>query len=609
MLKYLWLVATLPTLATARNCSVQAYTDEAVGWQAGSCYRGTWSIISSCLTTIIACTWTVQHLNIPGKTDDTKTKTGRKLKWMVITVLFPELILIQAALQLRMALKALETMEVKQKSVKWPWWYGHPWKWLQRKFSGNTKTGDEEQGEDTETGPDDANKWTLAHCYYANMGGFVYVDAGNKTKICLTAGELAISSLDCHKRPGILKEDLQDKSKQDWLAKTLAGLQIMQLVLSVITRYVQDLRLSQLEAVTLSFAICGVAIYITNIHKPQNVDRASEFELPAPTEADSQASLVFVKAYDSLLAIMRNQNEVATEKSKLSREKDVRIPNDSIPFDNGNHAVHPVVYFLALASALFGVIHAIAWYFEFPTEEEKLLWRIATGISAVSPILGLLAIPMTQITKPAGEPELFLGKCLRLLREYRWQCSKKYPINEVIRNLEHGLKGLLRLDGGASRSDAAYSKIFLVEPKEVSHFVLDLEKFLCLREPYQNPYGKWQNQLGDGQGDRRRARQDTVVLELHMDKQFVGDFRRLVRAMHGSAGKKLNEEARTDMWPRKTVCPLALNEFILYGTGIVYCVSRLILLIVAFSSLRKMPGTAYIETDWTRYLWAVGSKS
>lgn len=66
--------------------------------------RGTLDILWSCLFTIFACTWTIQHLNIPeqrggrnkGWRGDIKWKLKgfwRSLKWMLITIVVPELLL------------------------------------------------------------------------------------------------------------------------------------------------------------------------------------------------------------------------------------------------------------------------------------------------------------------------------------------------------------------------------------------------------------------------------------------------------------------------------------------------------------------------------------
>ncbi|TQW11586.1 WD40 repeat 2 [Cordyceps javanica] len=355
-----------------------------------------------------------------------------------------------------MAWRALKAIEESHRPVQWPW-YKRLWKSLRRRIVGKSKDADEERGKEPLKAPDHSNKWTMTHCYYANMGGFVYIKGGKKVR--LTADEPAAPPFVQQHRPEIFKEDIQDKSKQDWLAKTWAGFQILQLILSVVTRSIQHVRFSQLEMVTLSFAVCGVLIYITNIHKPQNVGRDTQIKTEIASSKGSKDSFSITPTHDSLWAILRNKRNHDVDNNN-SEQYAPRIPNDSIPFNESNHIVHPVVYLLAGSSALFGLIHAIAWSFEFPTPQEKLLWRIATGISAVSPVLGLLAIPIVQLTRSAGDPELFVGKCLRLLQQYRWHHPGQYHVSESIANLEEVLKGLLLSD---EIPKLQYSQILMIE--------------------------------------------------------------------------------------------------------------------------------------------------
>jgi hypothetical protein len=66
--------------------------------------RSTLEILWSSLFTIIACTWTVQHLNVPEQRESCKTgwrrtfgwnarKLYNKAKWMAITIIAPEVVI------------------------------------------------------------------------------------------------------------------------------------------------------------------------------------------------------------------------------------------------------------------------------------------------------------------------------------------------------------------------------------------------------------------------------------------------------------------------------------------------------------------------------------
>jgi hypothetical protein len=252
--------------------------DQPVGWQAGSSRGGTWVITSNCLSTIFACTWSVQHLNIPQ--GDKWSLSLQKFKWMVIMILFPELGVIHAIFEFTMALEALRLMEQDiQKSVALPWWLPPralsslpPQRRLRfpsclacslSRFRKPREDMDIER-QSIQDGP----KWTFTHCFFANMGGLYY--EGAQEQFPLTALQLA-RDVKGFERPSITKEEIQDKSKQDWFAKGVAALQFLQLALSLIVRTNQGLAFSQLETITLGFAVCGMVTYCIYLYKPQNV--------------------------------------------------------------------------------------------------------------------------------------------------------------------------------------------------------------------------------------------------------------------------------------------------------------------------------------------------
>lgn len=99
------------------NTALQSIS--APSWVSASEFRGTVDIVQSCLLTLIACIYTALHLNVP-------TKTGffsvlmEKIKWVLLALLAPEIVLYTAAYQLRQALKLknqLKALQTKSASV------------------------------------------------------------------------------------------------------------------------------------------------------------------------------------------------------------------------------------------------------------------------------------------------------------------------------------------------------------------------------------------------------------------------------------------------------------------------------------------------------------
>jgi hypothetical protein len=109
--------------------------------------RGTLDILWSCALTIIACTWTIQHLNVPvqregrdpGWRGDLKWRlqsTWQTTKWMLVTIIAPEIILGKALGDRKDAKDDLEELQ---------------------KFA-----------------REDNVPWSMTHSLFANMGGFCY---------------------------------------------------------------------------------------------------------------------------------------------------------------------------------------------------------------------------------------------------------------------------------------------------------------------------------------------------------------------------------------------------------------------------------------------------
>ncbi|MCJ1468525.1 hypothetical protein MMC07_007154 [Pseudocyphellaria aurata] len=95
-----------------------------VGWQSNPSRRGTMDIVQSCAFTILICTWSVQHLNVPDPSETSGQILRRKIRWMIITVLIPEFVLAHAIMERDMAfksmrhLKGLDNFKVDDR----PWW-------------------------------------------------------------------------------------------------------------------------------------------------------------------------------------------------------------------------------------------------------------------------------------------------------------------------------------------------------------------------------------------------------------------------------------------------------------------------------------------------------
>lgn len=79
-------MASPQTIGASRN----------VGWVADPDGRGTSSLIVTCLVTLGLCVWSAMHLSIPRRNEKNWYHTLQYVKWSIIGVVGPELVLFAA---------------------------------------------------------------------------------------------------------------------------------------------------------------------------------------------------------------------------------------------------------------------------------------------------------------------------------------------------------------------------------------------------------------------------------------------------------------------------------------------------------------------------------
>ena len=319
--------AIWPAFASANNETIVH------GWVSEPDGRGTWSIVWSCLVTIFICTWSVLHLDVP-------TRHGRwylffrKVKWMLVTALAPEWILMMAVndfFQARVLLGHLVT-------------HG----------------GDE---------------WTLVHAEFAVAGG-IRVKSPESDEIMPKRIESLKKAVKLGQinEPPISNEELKSRSKSDGIVKLIALLQITWFGLQALFRAIQHLQVNALEIMTVAFFVLAVLIYAFWWNKPQNIEYPIIIKLPNADPNGLKGSPGGNVGTNS-----RGDTKVWFTEEKYA----AWIKNDLF-----------VVVILAFIAPLFGAIHCLAWDTPFPTPKEALAWRICavatTSLPLVETALALL---------------------------------------------------------------------------------------------------------------------------------------------------------------------------------------------------------------------------
>lgn len=192
-------------------------------------------------------------------------------------------------------------------------------------------------------------------------------------KQLLLARELGI----IEQLPCMSHDELADRNKADQLVKIIAVLQIIWFLIQTITRLVRHLATSQLEILTLSFAVSTVFTYFLLLDKPKDVH----------TSVILSADRYATKQELSRVA-------VAGPGCYLFPRSDLWVPSNSVhAIGTSQRADNATLANGAAFSVLIlGLIHCVAWDFVFPTLVERVLWQASSIITATAiPAMYLLS--------------------------------------------------------------------------------------------------------------------------------------------------------------------------------------------------------------------------
>ncbi|KAF9445880.1 hypothetical protein P691DRAFT_805045 [Macrolepiota fuliginosa MF-IS2] len=121
--------------------------------------------------------------------------------------------------------------------------------------------------------PQYAEQWTLAHAFYVQMGGLVLYNPETKQEVRVVHCDELLQWIQCGliEPPEITEEEIRDKSKGDFLTKLFVVIQTTWFIVQCIARWITHLPVTELEILTLSFAVLNIATYVLWWEKPQNI--------------------------------------------------------------------------------------------------------------------------------------------------------------------------------------------------------------------------------------------------------------------------------------------------------------------------------------------------
>lgn len=249
-------VALLLAVAIPNVRSTAHVASSRLGFQHGTKGRSTMDIIYSCISTMIICTISATHFDLPNisfrffnlwtmKSGPLKCHVLFKASVWLIVLLGPEVAVGWACYDYIDALRETAIMKMYLKDQ------------------------------------DNKNEWTLRHSFFLRMGGF---RLGDRT--VFRSEELPGKDLE-KKFCKDLNKEITDKSKKDVLAKALAVIQITRFLFEMIARAANSLPISPLEYFTCAQVLSALIMFILWIGKPYNVQEQIELKFDADADADT----------------------------------------------------------------------------------------------------------------------------------------------------------------------------------------------------------------------------------------------------------------------------------------------------------------------------------
>ncbi len=179
------------------------------------------------------------------------------------------------------------------------------------------------------------------------------------------------------------KDQIDDKSKADALAKVLVCLQVTWTVVQVISKKAVRYPISLLEVHTLVHVVCALALYTLWFEKPMGVRE--------PTFLDPED---FKEHLNESLAIVDSEALEDLDCPELFLGHYFRgIHHTFLVRHLQSHSSTPrkLALILTVVGGT-GAMHILAWNFIFPSEVEKLLWRICSIATVAVPCSIIFAV-------------------------------------------------------------------------------------------------------------------------------------------------------------------------------------------------------------------------
>ena len=390
-------------------------------WSPPDSRRSTLDLIETCILTLILCSWTAIHLDIPTQ-NRKRGWAADRLLCAIFAIFVPEYYLGIAFEELWesrlicLELKKLESASAEQ-GVSPPESPNDTVAFPDNPSHGNPETrytNDQCHDLNTHRGFTFGGLWhivceswrdvfphELKRGFYVEMGGFqLESDLGEGEDLpdgfegrVTSRGAIELARVGL--LPEVSWELVEDQSKSDTLAKVLVCLQACWMIIQCIARVARSIPLTLLEVHTVMSAVCASFMYFLWLCKPQDVMVATK-----------------VRVDDEKLKKLKDIVEANNSPSPLDDGGDVSrgfrlvdsnpcglsLSSCRMPQSENRHRSQAAM--ILLVTTIYGGVHLTVWKGHFPSNLERILW-IASATSVM--VIPFLCLPAMFVLLGVGE--------------------------------------------------------------------------------------------------------------------------------------------------------------------------------------------------------------
>ena len=358
----------------------------------------------------------------------------------------------------------------------------------------------------------------------------------------------------------------------------------------------------------------AVATYAVNWWKPKDIVTSTTLVIPNFLYSNKPNFQGFV---ERLLV-------PSTANDSNSSNNQWRIKNDTVWMQGET----PLIWgLMATSSLIFGGLHCLAWNFDFPTNAELVLWRVASLATSALPsfalgvslLLGFLSTTFTtnrcisSLVSSLPPLEQFPPAWWNLLlidpEFLRWPPEQWF----ALRSLDPGTRDWYKAPNGLAdlppqadeitRLDQSWIQWNLQVFRDLRPWIVEAKEGRRDRDLYRALWGRYHAfvdmddryikaaELWDEYEEYLKTELDPAVPEISA-----------IRCLNPVVNIKARfKDLRDRDIELQRTCNQA-SRFLTISISILYTIARLTILVLLFTSLRAAPEEIYTNTSWPRFL-------